>query len=216
MRRLSLTAGFILSAPLLSGCVAAAVGAAGVTAAAVTQERTVGETIDDASLASSIKAKMLLEGGLASVSVDTNGGLVLLTGSVLTPEKKLSAESIAWAEKLTVDVANNIVIEEGVGFFANASDTLISTRVRSRLVGSSSVKSRNFNIETYGGVVYLLGVASNAEELEVAAYEASLAQGVVQVVSYVRLRDARGNIVPYNPTARGPVDTNELLGGPTG
>lgn len=216
MPRLTHTLGLIALFPLLSGCVAAAVGAAGVTAVTASQERTIGEAVDDTSLSSSIKAKLLAEGGMLGVSVDTNGGLVLLTGRVDTPEKKLRAESISWANRLTRDVANNIVIGESAGFFANASDSVISGRVRARLVGSSSVKARNINVETYGGVVYLMGVARNAEELEAAAYEASLAQGVVQVVSYVRLRDDRGEIVPYQPSAPSGYDSNELLGGPAG
>jgi hypothetical protein len=64
--------------------------------------------------------------------------------------------------------------------------------VRARLIGSSKVKSVNFNIETYGGVVYLMGIARDTEELRAAAEEASVVGGVMQVVSYVRIRDAAG------------------------
>ena len=49
----------------------------------------------------------------------------------------------------------------------------------------------NFNIETYNGVVYLMGIARSAEELKRAAEEASVVGGVKQVVSYVRVRDGR-------------------------
>ena len=71
------------------------------------------------------------------------------------------------------------------------SDEVITGRVRARLVGSSTVKSLNFNIETYDGVVYLMGIARSAEELKRAAEEASVVGGVKQVVSYVRIRDGR-------------------------
>jgi hypothetical protein len=91
-----------------------------------------------------------------------------------------------------VDVANEVRIEPPGGFMSNVSDEIITGRVRARLIGSSKVKSVNFNIETYGGVVYLMGIARDTEELRAAAEEASVVGGVAQVVSYVRIRDASG------------------------
>ena len=57
-------------------------------------------------------------------------------------------------------------------------------------------------------------IARSAKELEKAAEEASLVGGVNQVVSYVRLRNARGEIVPYSPGTTGDYNSGELLGGP--
>ena len=82
------------------------------------------------------------------------------------------------------------------------------------MLGSSTVQANNFNVETYGGTVYLLGVARSARELEQAAEEASKVGGVNQVVSYVRLRNERGEIVPYTPAQPAEVESGELLGGP--
>ena len=215
MIRLPVTLGLIALLPLTSGCVVAAVGAAGTTAVAVSQERTVGEAIDDIATASEIKSKLLSNGSMGEIDVKSNGGLVLLTGRVISPELRVKAESLAWSAKRTRDVANEIRIEAPGGFFANASDEVISARVRARLLGSSSVQARNISVETYGGVVYLMGVTRNAEELEKAAEEASYAGGVNQVVSYMRLRDDRGNIVPYQPAATpAPYNPDELSGGP--
>lgn len=200
--------------PAMSGCATAIVGAAGAGAVTATQERTFGEALDDASVSNEIKTRLLANGGLGEVDVEVAGGLVLLSGRVQTPEKRLKAESIAWSVKRADDVANEIRIESPGGFFANASDELISTRVRARLLGSSSVQANNFNVETYGGTVYLLGVARSVDELEKAAEEASLVGGVNQVVSYVRLRNARGEVVPYTPGTPVEVETGELFGGP--
>ena len=213
-RTLAISALFLASS--VSGCAVAAVGAAGTAAVAVSQERTVGEAVDDVATASQIKTQLIAHGGMGEVDVKVNGGLVLLTGRVSDPELRVKAESIAWSAKLTRDVANEVRIESPGGFFANASDELISARVRARLIGSSSVQARNITVETYGGVVYLMGVTRNAEELETAAQEASLAGGVNQVVSYMRLRDDRGNIVAYTPAREQSFDSNELLGGPGG
>lgn len=200
--------------PTVSGCATAIIGAAGATAVTATQERSFGEALDDASVSNEIKSRLIANGGLGEVDVEVAAGLVLLSGRVQTPELRLKAESIAWSVKRANDVANEIRIESPGGFFANASDELISTRVRARLLGSSSVQANNFNVETYGGTVYLLGIARSAEELEKAAEEASYVGGVNQVVSYVRLRNARGEVVAYQPGTAQTEDMGELLGGP--
>lgn len=212
MTRSPLALGLIACLPLLSGCVTAVVagvGAVGVTAA---QERTTGEALDDATASNEIKAKLLSVEGMGEVDVEVAGGLVLLSGRVDTPELKFEAENFAWTSANADDVANEIKVEPPGGLGQNASDELISARVRSRLIGSSSVQSLNFNVETYDGVVYLMGVARSPEELQKAAEEASYAGGVKQVVSYIRLRNERGQIVPYQPESA-PTETNDLLGG---
>ena len=56
--------------------------------------------------------------------------------------------------------------------------------------------------------------AAQALAEEKAAEEASLVGGVNQVVSYVRLRNDRGEVVPYTPAAPVDGDAGELLGGP--
>lgn len=215
MSRLPVTIALFTLLPLITGCAVAAIGAAGTAAVAVGQERTVGEAVDDIAASSEIKSRLLAYGGMGEVDVKTTGGLVLLSGRVISPELRVTAESIAWSTKHTSDVANEIKIETPGGFFSNASDELISARVRARLLGSSTVQARNITVETYGGVVYLMGVTRSAEELEQAAIEASLAGGVNQVVSYMRLRDDRGDIIPYQPGQPAPQpDNSGLMGAP--
>lgn len=214
MSRLIANLSLLALLPTVSGCATAIIGAAGVTAATATQERSFGEALDDAAVSNEIKSRLLANGKMGEVDVEVAAGVVLLSGRVQTPELRLKAESIAWSVKRADDVANEIKIESPGGFFSNASDELISTRVRARLLGSSTVQVNNFNVETYGGTVYLLGVARSAEELEKAAEEASLVGGVNQVVSYVRLRNARGEIVAYQPNTPQTQDVGELLGGP--
>lgn len=189
---------FILPALLatfsVTGCAAAVVGTAGAAALTSVQEKTMGEALDDATASNEIKAKLLNESGAkyGEVDVEVSNGLVLLSGRVNAPEDRTYAEGIAWSSSRTQDVANEIRIEAPGGFMSNLSDEIITGRVRARLIGSSKVKSVNFNIETYGGVVYLMGIARDTEELRRAAEEASIVGGVTQVVSYVRVRDEAG------------------------
>ena len=190
----------------LSGCVVAAVGTAGAVGITAAQDKTMGQALDDANVSNQIKAKLLSENSekFAEVDVEVANGLVLLSGRVNFPEDRVKAEGIAWSAALTKDVANEIKIEPPGGFIANVSDEVITGRVRARLIGSKTVKSLNFNIETYDGVVYLMGTARSAKELKKAAEEASVVSGVKQVVSYVRLLE---------PDVRAPEP--ELQGQPT-
>lgn len=175
----------------VSGCAVAIAGAAGAAGLTAMQDKTLGETIDDTTASNQIRARLLAESfnRFSEVDVEVSRGLVLLTGRVDAPEDRVFAEGVAWTSTLTTDVANEIRIEPPGGFLSNLSDELISGRVRSRLIGSSTVKSVNFHVETYNGVVYLMGIARSPEELRRAAEEASVVGGVKQVVSYVRVAD---------------------------
>ncbi|MEO0982565.1 MAG: BON domain-containing protein [Pseudomonadota bacterium] len=174
----------------LSGCVVAAVGAAGMAGVTIAQERSVGQAIDDASTSTQIKTLLLDEGErFSEVDVEMSGGLALLSGRVDAVEDRARAEQLAWGVKRVEDVANEIQIGPAGGFGSQVSDEFITARVRAALFGSRQIRSYNFNIETYDGVVYLMGVARSPEELQRAAEKASYVSGVEKVVSYVVLRD---------------------------
>ncbi len=182
----------LLAALSVSGCAAAIVGTGAAVGLTSVQEKTMGEALDDATASNEIKAKLLNESGarFGEVDVEVANGLVLLSGRVNEPADRTEAEGVAWSSSRTLDVANEIRIEPPGGFMANVSDEIITGRVRSRLIGSATVKSLNFNIETYDGVVYLMGIARSTEELRRAAEEAAVVGGVKQVISYVRVREA--------------------------
>ena len=198
-----------------AGCAAVAVGTGAAVGMAAVQERTIGEAVDDATTSSEIKTRLLASeaGDFTEVDVEVSTGLVLLTGRVNTPEERVEAERLAWMSTRALDVANEIQIQRPGGFTANVSDEVITARVRSRLIGSSSVRSINFNVETYDGVVYLMGIARTEEELRRAAEEASYVGGVQRVVSYIRLRPTG---TPASATGNVPRGEDELAGGPAG
>lgn len=177
----------------LSGCVAAAVGAVGVGAVATVQERSVGTAIDDAGSGAEIKSRLLSRGGYGEVNVKVVDHTALLTGRVISPEMRVTAEQVAWSSSRVNDVANEIQIEPPGGFRANASDAWITTKARSSLTTSRKVRGINYSIETYNGVVYLMGIARSQAELEEAARRISHIKGVNQVVSYVKLKGQRND-----------------------
>lgn len=212
MRRVLISLTLIASVPL-TGCVAAGVAGVGAVGTAVVQEKTIGAAVDDATASSEIKTKLLAQDCrcFGEVDVEVSEGLVLLSGRVNSPEERILAERTAWSSSRAKDVANELRIEGPGGFFANASDAVITARVRSALIGSRTVRSVNFNIETYNGVVYLMGIARSQKELQHAAEKASFVGGVNQVVSYVRLAD--GTVPQVSAQQTGSGTSQELAGG---
>jgi len=101
----------------------------------------------------------------------------------------MEAERIAWSAPNIVQVGNEIMIGGKKDFIRGSKDTVVATRVRTKLIAEKGVKSRNVNIETYNGVVYLLGVARDVDELRRMTYLASTTDGVKEVISYIKIAD---------------------------
>lgn len=193
MRRAIFSLSLLAVLPFATGCVAAGVAGAGAVGTAVIQEKSVGTALDDATASSEIKTKLIRADRkkYGEVDVEVANGLVLLSGRVNSQEDKIFAERTAWSSSRAKDVANEIKVEGPNSFMTGLSDSIITSRVRSSLVGSRTVRSVNFNIETYDGIVYLMGIARTEKELKHAAEKASVVPGVKEVVSYVRLADDR-------------------------
>ena len=174
-------------------------------ACAVVQEKTLGESFDDASASSQIKAKLLGNSTKAFVEVDVEvtGRLALLTGRVETPEERVEAERLAWTVRSIDEIANEIEVLDKSSILSNVNDEWITTRVRSRLISDAEIKSVNYNIETFNGTVYLLGLARTEGELKAAATHASLVKGVKKVVSYVKMRNRQPP--DFAPDGEGPI-----------
>jgi len=79
--------------------------------------------------------------------------------------------------------------EENTGFVSGTKDSVLATTIRRRLITDRSVKSRNVNIETENGIVYLLGVARTTDELQRIAEIASTTKGTKEVISYIRVHE---------------------------
>lgn len=172
-----------------------------IAACAVVQEKTLGESFDEASASNQIKARLLAAGTarFSEVDVEVVDRFALLSGRVATPEDRLEAERIAREVRTIDDFANELVVgPRSLGREVN--DEWITARVRSRLISDAAIKGVNYNIETFDGVVYLLGLAQSEDELRRAAEHASMVRGVERVVSYVRIRDRAPVRTVQSPT----------------
>jgi osmotically-inducible protein OsmY len=161
----------------------------GVVAA---QERSAGNAVDDAGIKLTLDNLYFnrdINDLFKNVSVHVTEGRVLLTGDVDRPETKIEAVRLAWKATGVKEVIDEVQVNDKAGIVDYARDTWIDTQIRSRLLFEKNLRSVNYNIETVNGVVYLLGIAQDQEELNKATYIASTTKYVKQVVSHVILKD---------------------------
>ena len=83
---------------------------------------------------------------------------------------------------------DNISVSKGANIGTYAKDTWITTQVKSAMLFRADVYSLNYSVKTVSGIVYLMGIAHNEEELQVITDIASKVDGVKKVVSYVRIK----------------------------
>lgn len=70
------------------------------------------------------------------------------------------------------------------------SDASITAAVKSKMIGDSTVKAHNIDVNTEEGVVYLLGRVSNANEKAEAERIARSCDGVRDVVNHLKVGEA--------------------------
>jgi len=189
MKKLTMT--LILTAALpLSSC---ATMSAGVEKG---DERNFTRSLNDDSSARTIKARMrrAQDFDFKGVDVEVAEGTVLLSGNVPSSHARIEAERIAWSAPKVFKVGNELFVKGNQGATEKRKDRFISSKLKRKFIADKTVKARNYNIEVHDRIVYLLGVARTRQELERAAYVASITKDVAEVISYVRLaEDARTN-----------------------
>ncbi|QKX02792.1 BON domain-containing protein [Wolbachia endosymbiont of Litomosoides sigmodontis] len=177
-----------------SGCTTLMIGGVVATATAITmQDKSLGNIVDDTTMAIRINKELLKHGLFSSIKVRVSEGRVLLIGNVDTPDKQLTAEKIAWQQKEVKEVINEIRVTpiQATSILDTTVDGMITAEIRTRLLGKRNIKSINYSINTVEGVVYLMGIAQNKAELKAVTAIARKVKGVKQVVSYVRYRHSK-------------------------
>jgi len=170
---------------MLQGCVAAVVGSAAVATKSATDPRSVGTQVDDGTLELRVTNALSKDEQIkqsAHIVATAYQGKVLLTGQSPSADLALRAKQIAVGVDGATEVYNEIRTGDKVSFGTASSDTWITTKVRSQLLGSDQVKSSNVKVTTENGEVFLLGLVTEAEA-KAAADIASRVSGVKHVTT---------------------------------
>ena len=181
---------YIFISFILTGCVG--VGSKGLFGTGVSvalDPRTVGTQIDDSIMQKTISAKILAKDKKYFLSVKTKvlDGRIFITGKVDDPEEKLIITKLAWETKGARSVRNDIKIKEEFNFKQSAIDILITSQLRTALILNKSVKSSNYQIDTYKKKIYLYGIAISSGEKKEVITEAKNITDVEDVIASILL-----------------------------
>jgi osmotically-inducible protein OsmY len=177
---------------LLHGCPAVIVGGGAMAVGALEDRRTSGTMIDDDSIEVAVRQAVRERfGENTHVNVTSFNRSVLLTGEVPDEARKADVGKIAQGIANVRTVTNDIQIAAPTTFGARTNDSLITARVKTRLLDADKVNPLHVKVVTENGVVYLMGIVTEQEAndaVEVARTTGSVIK-VVKVFEYCRQGD---------------------------
>ncbi|MEX0951359.1 MAG: BON domain-containing protein [Gammaproteobacteria bacterium] len=174
----------LLIAVLLSGCVAVAGGAVVTGAAVANDRRTSGTMVEDQSIelrAYSAIRKDTEINEQAHINVTSYNQIVLLTGEAPTEELRQRVVEHVRSVREVKKIYNEIALAAPSSLGSRSSDTLITTKVKTKLFATRDLDATRVKVITERGIVYLFGLLS-AEEADRATEATRTVGGVQKVV----------------------------------
>ncbi|AIS16618.1 BON domain-containing protein [Pseudomonas rhizosphaerae] len=149
--------------------------------------RTLGSKIDD----SLIETKVSVNIAKANIDLDKNShvvvtsynGVVLLAGQTPRADLKTLAEQAASEVQRVKKVHNEIQVLAPSSLLARNNDAWLTTKIKTQMLADSAIPGSRIKVVTENGIVYLLGLLTQAE----ATRATNLVQGVSGVQKIVKL-----------------------------
>ena len=189
--RLAPTAIFLLLASIgLSGCASAVIGVGTAAVAASSTEKGLSTSVADTQIYAKLTDRFIKSDFslLTAVDITVNDGAVLLTGKVKTPEEKILATRLAWEIFGVREVVNELQVTDTSSIKDIAKDLAASATLRTKLISDSNISSMNFSIDVVNGIVFLSGVAADADEINRVVAHARDIRFTQQVINYITLQ----------------------------
>jgi len=152
-------------------------------------ERTLAQQIEDESIETKARVNIhaaneaFFDANLAIVSYN---GYVLLAGQVRTMELKNQATDVVRQIHGVRRIYNELEIASPSSAMTRSSDTWITTKVKTWLLGRSDTEGTRVKVVTENGVVYLMGLVTREEAERISAVAAGIS-GVQRVVRLFEL-----------------------------
>lgn len=160
-RHTTLMAALLTSAVALQGCAPIVAGGAATGAAVTSDQRTTGTVIEDQVIETKAGDFFRADAALsqqARISVTSYNQIALVTGQAPTEDlRKRAVEYVSRIAKVR-HVYNEIEIGSPVTAMQISSDTLLTTKVKSKLLTVKDLKSTDVKVVSENGVVYLMGL----------------------------------------------------------
>ena len=185
------TAIFLLLASFsLSGCTSAVIGVGTAAVAASTTEKGFSTSVADTQIRAKLTNQFIKShfSLVTAVNVSVNDGAVLLTGKVKTPEEKILATKLTWKVRGVRQVVNHLQVTDSSSIKDIAKDRAAWAALRTKLMADSDISSLNFSIAVVNGIVYLSGIAADADEANRVVAHARNVRFTQEVVNYIILQ----------------------------
>jgi len=182
-----------LSSTLLSGCVPVVlVGGAAATASIAHDRRTTGTIVEDQAIELRIRNALGKDEDISKqthINVTSYNAIVLLSGEAPSQTLRTRAGEIARSDKQVRRVHNEIQIAAPSSAMTRSSDSWITTKVKSSLVGLDikGFDPSRVKVVTENGTVFLMGMVYHKEADAVVArtQQVSGVQRIVKLFEYL-------------------------------
>lgn len=189
MSKIKLAIVLMMTIVTLQGCATAVVTGAATGASVAYDRRTTGSVIDDQGI--EFKAAYAIFNNKSiydqsHINVTSYNGVVLLTGETLTQELKQQVTALIKSLPKVRRVHNELLIAAPSSLPSRSSDSWITSKVKAKITADMGIDTLFVKVVTEHGVVYLMGLVSQAEAQQVTNIVSSAAgvQRVVKIFEY--------------------------------
>jgi len=166
----------------LQGCPAIIAGGGAAAVTSLEDRRSTGTQLDDSAIESRAASRISERiGERGHINVTSFNRAVLLTGEAWDDATRAEVEKIVAQVANIRGVTNEVQVAGVSSGTSRANDTTITAKVKGRFVNTKGLNPLHVKVVTEAGVVYLLGLVTEAEA-ETAADLARTTGGVRKVV----------------------------------
>lgn len=169
---------------LLHGCAAVVVGGAATGANVAHDRRTTGTFIEDEAIELKSVSAFIADkeiNGQTHLNVTSFNTIVLVSGEAPTEELRQRVIQMVRKVPKVSHVYNEISIAGPSSLMSRSADTLITTKVKTKMIAEKNLDGSHVKVVTENGVVYLMGLL-NREDADKATEIARQTGGVQKVV----------------------------------
>lgn len=176
---------------LLQACAPVVVGTAATGVVVAHDRRTTGTVIDDQGIEFKANQAFYKDKEIedsSHVNVTSFNLVVLITGETPSEELKQRVGNIVAALPKVTHVYNELTISAPSSLVSRSSDSLITSKVKTRLLTIKDFDGTRVKVVTEKGIVYLMGLVTQ-QESEIATNAARQVGGVQKVVKLFQYID---------------------------
>lgn len=165
--------------------------AALLTACSAHQQKQAQDTVNAAALAGAVHAKLATidADSLTAVKVETNGGIVTLSGEVRSPQERAAYDSAAATVNGVTRVVDRLTVNPAVrGPRESLGDAALAAKVTANITAQAGINAARIKPSVRDGIVTLSGTVPSAALKSTVLETARKTSGVKGVVDRIEVK----------------------------